>query len=112
MPTVTCIGPVPGVEPAGTEVVMLVDVEAVTIAVTPLMVTLLSPGIVLNPVPVMVIEVPIAPLVGVKEVIIVGIYVKEEIVEAMLPLVAASAATLAATLTVTGPAAAGVMLAV
>lgn len=63
----------PGVEPAGTEVVMLVVVDAATTAVTPLMVTILFPGIVLNPVPVMVIEVPIAPLVGVKEVIVVGI---------------------------------------
>ena len=54
-------------------VVMLVVVDAATIAVTPLMVTILFPGIVLNPVPVIVIEVPIAPLVGVKEVIVVGI---------------------------------------
>jgi hypothetical protein len=51
---------------------MLVVVDAATIAATPLIVTVFSPGIVLKPVPVIVIVVPIAPLDGVKEVIVVG----------------------------------------
>jgi hypothetical protein len=98
------------VEPAGTDVVILVVDEADTVAETPLIVTVLSPGVVLNPVPVIVTKAPIAPLVGEKEVIVVGIKVNPA-VEPVFPLAAASAATLASTLTVTSPAAAGVMVA-
>lgn len=51
--------------------ILVVD-DADTVAGTPLIVTVLSPGVVLNPVPVMVTEAPIAPLAGEKEVIVVG----------------------------------------
>jgi len=72
VPTVTSIFPGPDVTPAGTEVVILVEVDAATIAVTPLKVTMLFPGIGLKPVPEMVTEVPMAPLVGEKDVMVVG----------------------------------------
>jgi hypothetical protein len=61
-PTVTEIVPV--VAPAGTEVVMLVVVEAVTVALTPLKLTVLLPGVVLKLVPLMVTDVPAGPLAG------------------------------------------------
>ncbi len=58
---VTVIGPVPA--PTGTVVVMLVALELVTIAGTPLNVTL---GVPVKFVPVMVTVAPTAPLVGLK----------------------------------------------
>lgn len=61
-PIVTDTAPV--VAPAGTDVVMLVEVEAVTVAVVPLKDTILSAGVVLNPEPVIVTEVPAVPLDG------------------------------------------------
>jgi hypothetical protein len=65
---------VPLEAPAGTVVVMLVVVEAVTVAVMLLLnFTMLLAGVVLKPVPVIVTVAPIAPLVGVKEVMVVGI---------------------------------------
>ena len=63
-PTVTEIVPVPA--PGGTVVVMLVAVLAVTMAVVPLNITMLSTGIALKFVPAIVTVVPIEPLVGVK----------------------------------------------
>ncbi len=61
---VTDIGPV--VAPAGTDVVILVDVEAVTTATTPLNLTIFSAGTLLKFVPVMVTGTPTPPLVGEK----------------------------------------------
>lgn len=61
---VTDMGPVDA--PAGTEVVMLVGVLAVTCAVTPLNLTVFSAAIALKVVPVMVTTVPGVPLVGEK----------------------------------------------
>jgi hypothetical protein len=69
-PTVTAIGPV--VAPAGTVVVMLVVVLAVTTALVPLNVKMLLAGVVPSkPVPTMVTVVPTAPLIGEKLVIVV-----------------------------------------
>ena len=59
--TVTEIVPV--VAPTGTVTVMLVAVEAVTIAAVPLKLTVLFAGVVLKFVPVMVMVVPTGPLV-------------------------------------------------
>ena len=67
-PTVTDITPV--VAPAGTVVVILVAVLAVTNAVVPLNITMLLAGVVLKFVPVMVTTVPMGPLVGLKEVMV------------------------------------------
>ena len=67
-PTVTVIAPV--VAPEGTEVVILVAVLAVTVAVVPLNFTVLFAGVALKFVPVIVTEVPTAPLVGVKLVMV------------------------------------------
>ena len=61
---VTSIGPV--VAPVGTEVVMLVDVLAVTTAGVPLNSTMLFAGVVLKFVPVIVTVVPGPPNDGVK----------------------------------------------
>ena len=66
--TVTVIVPV--VAPTGTDVVMLVAVLAVTTAVVPLNFTMLLAGVKSKFVPVIVTEVPIGPLVGVKLVIV------------------------------------------
>ena len=67
-PMVTSIGPV--VAPAGTVVVILVEVLAVTTAVVSLNFTMLFAGVGSKLVPVMVTELPIAPEVGAKEVIV------------------------------------------
>lgn len=60
----------PDVAPAGTVVVMLVAVDAVTVAAVPLNVTVLSAGVVLKFVPVMVTVAPTTPDVGVKLVMV------------------------------------------
>jgi hypothetical protein len=62
--TVTDINP--DVAPGGTVVVMLVAVEEETVASVPLKRTIFSVGVVLKLVPVMVMVVPSAPLLGVK----------------------------------------------
>ena len=66
--TVTEIAPV--VAPVGTVVVILVAVEADTVAAVPLKLTLLLAGVALKFVPVMVIVVPTTPLDGLKLVIV------------------------------------------
>ena len=66
--TVTDIGP--DVAPEGTLTVMLVEVEAVTVAGVPLNVTVLLAGVELKLVPVIVIVVPTAPLPGLKLVMV------------------------------------------
>jgi hypothetical protein len=65
-PTVTAIGPAPAVIPAGTVMLTLVVVEDDTVALKPLMVTVLFTGVALKPVPLMVIAVPTFPLLGAK----------------------------------------------
>ena len=62
--TFTVIAPV--VAPAGTEVVMLVAVLAVTVASVPLNFTLLFAGVVSKFVPAIVTDVPTPPLIGLK----------------------------------------------
>jgi hypothetical protein len=62
----------PVVVPLGTCVVMLVDVEAVTVAAVPLKLTVLPAGVVLKPAPWMVIVAPTIALAGLKEFIIGG----------------------------------------
>jgi hypothetical protein len=64
--TVIAIGPV--VAPAGTEVVIVVEVDAVTVAAVPLNVTILLEGVVLKFVPFNVTVVPILPNAGLKSV--------------------------------------------
>jgi len=59
----------PEVAPTGTVVVILVAVEAVTIAATPLKCKILSAGIVLKSDPVIIIAAPTAPFAGLKPVI-------------------------------------------
>ena len=66
--TWTLIGPV--VAPPGTVVVMLVAVLAVTVAATPLNLTMLFPGTGSKLVPVMVTDVPGMPEMGEKEEIV------------------------------------------
>ena len=66
--TVTSIGPV--LAPFGTVVVIVVEVDAVTVAVVPLNLTTLFVGVKLKFVPVMVTVAPIAPLVGLKSDIV------------------------------------------
>jgi hypothetical protein len=66
--TVTEIGPV--VAPPGTRVVMVVDVDASTAANTPLNRTVLFPGIVLKLIPVIITVALMAPLPGLKLVIL------------------------------------------
>jgi hypothetical protein len=68
--TVTLIGPVAA--PVGTLVVIEVVLELVTVAVTPLKLTLLAEGVVLKFVPEIVTDVPIPPVVGVKPAIVGG----------------------------------------
>ena len=63
---------VPVVAPAGTVVVMLVVVDAATVATVPLKRTVLLPGVALKPVPVMVTVVPTGPLRGAKLVMVGG----------------------------------------
>lgn len=63
--TVTDIGP--AVAPNGTEVVMLVVVDAVTTAVVPLKSTVFSAGVLLKLLPVIVTVIPNPPVSGVKE---------------------------------------------
>ena len=63
-PTVTVTRPV--VAPAGIVTVRLVEVAAVTVAVVPLNLTILSEGVVLNDVPVTAIDVPTEPASGEK----------------------------------------------
>jgi hypothetical protein len=65
--TVTEMGPV--VAPVGTVVEIDPADEALTDAAVPLKVTVLLPGVVLNPAPVIVTAVPTDPLVGLKLVI-------------------------------------------
>ena len=67
-PKVTEIVPV--VAPTGTVVVILVEVLAVTTAAVPLNFTMLFAGVASKLVPAMVTELPIAPEVGAKEVIV------------------------------------------
>ena len=75
--------------PTGTVVVMLVGVEAVTTAVTPLNVIRLFAGIVLKFVPVIVITAPTAPLEGENPVMVgEGRTVKAEELDTVTPLVA------------------------
>ena len=57
---------VPVVAPGGTEVVILVALLAVTVAVVPLNFTVLFEGVASKLVPVIVTEVPIVPLDGLK----------------------------------------------
>ena len=61
---VTVIGPV--VAPAGTLATICVAVAEVTVPAVPLNVTVFWLAVVLNPVPLMVTEVPTGPLFGVK----------------------------------------------
>lgn len=75
-PTVTVI--VPLVAPIGTEVVMLVAVLAVTTAVTLLNLTILLLGVVLKFVPVIVMDEPTAPLVGLKLVMVGEVVIPTE----------------------------------
>lgn len=86
--TVTVI--FPDVAPAGTEVVMLVAVLAVTTAVVPLNLTILFAGVVLKFVPVMVTAFPVRPLDGVKLVMVSSVLVTMkslELVAVFAPIV-------------------------
>ena len=78
--TVTVMLPV--VAPAGTVVVMLVVVAAVTMAAVPLNLTVLLAGVVLKFVPVIVTVVPTEPPVGVK-LFIAGATIK---LDALVPV--------------------------
>lgn len=82
------MGPVPA--PAGTEVVMLVAVDAVTTAGMPLNSTILLAGVVLKFVPVMVTVVPAIPPVGLNPVMVgVGKTVKLPELVTVTPLTVA-----------------------
>lgn len=73
--------------PTGTEVVMLVEVEAVTTAATPLNSTTLLDGVVLKLFPEIITVAPTAPLVGLNPVIDgVGSTVKSLILVTVTPL--------------------------
>jgi hypothetical protein len=61
-PVVTLIGPVDALE--GTVTSSVVAVDALTVAVTPLNLTVLAPGVVENPVPVTTTAVPGTPADG------------------------------------------------
>jgi len=65
-PTVTLMGPV--VAPVGTAAVIEVALDALTVAVVPLNLTVLFAGVALNPTPEIVTTVPSGPLVGLNEV--------------------------------------------
>jgi hypothetical protein len=83
--TRTEIGPV--VAPTGTDVVMLVLVEPVTVANVPLKRTSLLAGVVLKLVPLITTEAVTDPLVGVKPVIVgFGITVKLEALVTVTPV--------------------------
>jgi hypothetical protein len=58
---------VPEVAPDGTVIVNDVELPAVTVAVVPLISTVLLPEVELNPVPIIVTDVPMFPDVGVKD---------------------------------------------
>jgi hypothetical protein len=82
---VTVIGPL--VAPAGTVVVILVAVLAVTVAIVPLNFTVLLAGVALKLVPAMMIVAPTPPLNGVKLVIVgCGITVKLDALVPVWPL--------------------------
>lgn len=82
--TVRVIGPVAA--PEGTEVVILVDEDAVTVAEIPLKVTELLAGVVLKFVPEMVTVAPSAPLAGVNPVKVgVGATVKLFVLKIVMP---------------------------
>ena len=82
--TVRVIGPVAA--PEGTEVVILVDEDAVTVAEIPLKVTELFAGVVLKFVPEMVTVAPSAPLAGVNPVKVgVGATVKLFVLKIVMP---------------------------
>ena len=77
----------PVVASAGTDVVMLVVVEAVTVDNVPLNLTILFAGIALNPVPIIDTAAVKAPPVGVKLVIVgVGKTVKFPMLVIVIPL--------------------------
>jgi hypothetical protein len=79
------IGPV--IAPAGIVAVMLVDVDAITLAITPLKETVLFEGVVLKLVPEMVTVAPSAPLEGLKLVIVgAGNTVKFVVLVTVTPL--------------------------
>jgi len=83
--TATEIGPV--VAPIGTEVVMLVGVEAVTVASVPLNRTSLSPGVALKFVPLIITDAVTAPPVGLKlEMVGVGITIKLDALVTVMPV--------------------------
>ena len=82
--TVRVIGPVAA--PEGTEVVILVDEDAVTVAEIPLKVTELLAGVVLKFVPEMVTVAPSAPLAGVNPVKVgVGATAKLFVLKIVMP---------------------------
>jgi hypothetical protein len=70
-PTVTVTGP--GVAPLGTAVTSCMALAELTVAATPLNLTVSFAPVVLKFVPVIVTEVPTIPLVGVKLVIVGGV---------------------------------------
>lgn len=83
--TVMAIGPV--VAPVGTVVVILVDVDAVTIAETPLKLTELLAGVVLKFVPAIITVAPEAPLDGLNPVRVgAGETVKLFVLKTVIPL--------------------------
>ena len=65
LPTVTVMVPLP-LAPLGTVTVRLVEVDAETVAATPLNLTVLFEGVALYPVPLMVTVVPTVPNAGEK----------------------------------------------
>jgi hypothetical protein len=78
----------PDVAPGGTVTVIVVDVEAVTVAVVLLNLTTLFAGVVLKFVPVMITVEPTAPLDGLKpEMAGVGSTVKLDALVIIIPLV-------------------------
>jgi hypothetical protein len=78
---------VPVVAPPGTVVVILIGVEAVTIAKVPLNLTMLLPGVALKFVPEMVTVAPTAPLSGLNpEMVGDGRTVKLDELEMVIPL--------------------------
>ncbi len=100
VPTVTVIAPV--VAPVGTEVVIVVAVEAVTCAVVPLNFTMLLAAVVLKLVPVMVTAVPTAPLPGVK-LLMVGVVVLAVVTVKLLDDVPVFVPTITVTFPVVAP---------
>jgi hypothetical protein len=83
--TVKEIKPVPA--PTGTVVVMLLEVDAVTSAATPLNLTSLVAGVVLKLFPEIIMVAPTAPDVGLNPVMLgVGSTVKSSVLTAVTPL--------------------------